>query len=189
MLLTYANGEKFWFDVEPIRPSLRTLTCYVQRIWSVQRKPRLIYDAKIGRIGKYRYEHIDDQTLLYFLPIRNLPWRSVRQVQRLDAKGRPVEQAKYDGFDTTARVAINAIMQGGTMDLVTDMMLRTRSLVQHFAARLLLQIHDELVWEVPEDRAAAFVPALKIELETTPISFTIPVKVEIKTGGRFGSMK
>ena len=131
-LLTYANGDRFWYDVSPIRPSLRTLTCFVHRIWEVRNesKPKLIYTDTHGRIGTRRYVSVDDATLLYQLPIRNLPWRSIRRVQKLDAAAMPVEEAKYEGLDATARYAISAVMQGGTADLTTSMMLHSRSVFQ-----------------------------------------------------------
>ena len=191
VLLTYANGEKLWYDVSPIRPSLRTLTCFVHRIWSVQDRntPKPIYTPDRGRIGTRHYVHVDDATLLYDLPIRNLPWRSIRRVQKLDAAAMPVEEAVYEGFDATARYAISAVMQGGTADLTTDMMLRSRPVFQQFNARLLLQVHDELVAECPQENQEAFAVAWKAVLETPPNDFQVPVRVDMASGQRYGDCK
>ena len=54
VLLTYANGDKFWYDVSPIRPSLRTLTCFVHHIWDVrdQNRPKLIYTPTVGESAR-----------------------------------------------------------------------------------------------------------------------------------------
>jgi DNA polymerase I-like protein with 3'-5' exonuclease and polymerase domains len=169
VLLTYADGNRYWFDIVPLTPTLRFLTGYVLRIWSVSdpERPKKIYDHRRGRIGTRFYKQIDEP-LLYTLPIRNIPWSNVRQVQRLDSAGGPVEQARYEGLDATARSAINAVMQGGTADLAFRMMLRTRHLERHFGARLVLQVHDELVWECPGADAAPFLRALKDALERPP---------------------
>ena len=67
------------------------------------------------------------------------------------------------------------------------MMLRARPLCAEYGARLLIQIHDELVFEAPQGRADAFVRALWAVLEEPPApSFRIPVVVEPKRGPRFG---
>ena len=190
VLLTYADGNRYWFDIVPLVPTLRFLTSYVLRIWSVSdpRNAKKIYDHAIGRIGTKFYKQID-QPLLYSLPIRNLPWSNIRQVQRVDAAGDPIEQARYEGLDATARSAINAVMQGGTADLAFRMMLRTRHLARHFDADLILQVHDELVWECPADRAAPFLRAVKSVLEQPPSrDFDVPIRVSLKWGRRFGEM-
>ena len=127
--------------------------------------------------------------LMYFLPIRNLPWRSIRRVQRLDDQARPVEMARYEGFDLTARQAISAVMQGGTADLTVSMMLRSRSVFEQFDVRLLLQVHDELVCECPQENREAFMQAWKAILETSPQGFQVPVRVDMGHGQRYGDCK
>lgn len=191
VLLTYKDGHKFWFEVSPIRPSLRVLTCFCHHIWSVRDRnhPKLIYASDCGRIGTKWYPHIDNLGLMYFLPIRNLPWRSIRRVQRLDANARPVEMAFYDGFDMTARQAISAVMQGGTSDLTVSMMLRSRPVFEQFGARLLLQVHDELVVEVPQENREAFMATWRSVLETPPSGFSMPVRVDMGHGQRYSDCK
>ncbi|NQT12675.1 MAG: hypothetical protein HQ582_08000 [Planctomycetes bacterium] len=192
VLLTYRNSHRYWYDVVPLRPGLRTLTCFIKRVWSVDNRarPKLIYTDQRGRIGTKWYEQLDRGGLLYHLPIRNLPWSNIRRVQRVDSAGQPVEEAKYEGMFATSRSAINAIMQGGTMDVITQMMLRSRPVVEAFNARLILQIHDELVWEVPYARCAEFIFAMKGVLQQPPSAgFRIPVLVGFKRGFRFGRVE
>jgi hypothetical protein len=70
------------------------------------------------------------------------------------------------------------------------MMLRAESVCRRFGARLLLQIHDELVFEVPQRKWAPFTRAVKKALEQPPVEgFRVPVVVEPKAGPRFGEMK
>jgi len=100
--------------------------------------------------------------------------------------------ARYAGFDKTARQLFNHIAQAGTADLVKAMMLRVQPLCRRFDARLILQVHDELVFEVPEmsgDRWRAFLSALKQTLRQPPTpDFRVPVGIEVKMGRRFGDM-
>jgi len=191
VLLTYKDGAKFWFDAVPLVPALRYLTCYVKNVWSVAdpANPVLVYNDQRGRIGTRWYPQLDGETF-YKLPVRNLPWSNIRRVQRLDTAGRPAEQAKYEGLDATARSAINAVMQGGTADLAITLMLRSRDAAARFGARLVLQIHDELVWECPTPRVEEFSRTVKPLLEQPPVaSFKVPIRVEMKVGQRFGEME
>jgi hypothetical protein len=69
------------------------------------------------------------------------------------------------------------------------MMLRMRHLSRHFDAPLILQVHDELVWECPEGRAAPFLRAVKAVLERPPSrDFAVPIRVSLKWGRRFGEL-
>jgi len=54
----------------------------------------------------------------------------------------------------------------------------------------LLQIHDELVFELPEDRADEAVAYIKQCMETQPFpDFDVPVVAEASVGRNFGEMK
>ena len=75
------------------------------------------------------------------------------------------------------------------MDLTTDMLLRSRKVFRQFNARLLLQVHDELVAECPQDRQEAFAEAWKEVLETPPQGFLVPVRIDMKSAQRFGDCK
>ena len=191
VLLVYRNHDRFWYDVCPVKPSLRTLTCFVHRIWSVRdiEHPKLIYTAERGRIGTKQYASVDNAALLYNLPIRNLAWRSIRRVQRLDASARPVEEDVYEGLDATCRYAISAVQQGGTFDLTTSMMLRSRPVFRQYGARLLLQVHDELVAECPQENHEAFVSDWRAVLESSPTGFHMPVRVDMHSGQRYSECK
>ena len=135
-----------------------------------------------GRLSTRPYA-LFDEGLQYRLPVRNWGWRSIRRVR---VRG---EEAVYEGFDATARSAFNFICQGGTADIAKLMMLRAQPLCAAFGARLLIQIHDELVFETPQDRADGFVRAMWQALEVAPVpSFQIPIVVEPKRGPRFGEL-
>jgi DNA polymerase I-like protein with 3'-5' exonuclease and polymerase domains len=153
LLVSYRRGHAYWLDVVPLQPGLRVLTTFVVRAWNA-RTGRLIYDADRGRLSPRPYELFDADDLQYRLPIRNWGWRSIRRVRACG------EEADYEGFDATARAAFNFICQVGTADISKLMMLRSQPVCTHFGARLLLQIHDELVFEVPLAQAQTLVPAM-----------------------------
>ncbi|MFZ5828486.1 MAG: DNA polymerase I [Planctomycetota bacterium] len=81
------------------------------------------------------------------------------------------------------RTAINTVIQGSAADLIKLAMLRVHRRMQEeaFPGRMLLQIHDELVFEVPaaqRDRLARMVAAEMVAVY--PLS--VPLKVDVKAG-------
>jgi DNA polymerase-1 len=53
---------------------------------------------------------------------------------------------------------------------------------------MLLQVHDELVFEVRQDRANSWVKKIKPLMEEA-IKLSVPVKVEAKVGDNWGEME
>ena len=80
------------------------------------------------------------------------------------------------------RVAINAPVQGSAADLIKAAMLRVQELIdsQFPEVRMLLQVHDELLFEVPDAQVDAFSAALVPVMERSDLS--VPLKVEVGRG-------
>jgi DNA polymerase-1 len=122
--------------------------------------------------------------LLYKLPARNLGWRSIRRVRT------STEEARYFGFDSTARGLVNSVYQGGTADISKQMLQRVAPICEQHGARLLLNIHDELVMTCPTGRVEQVAKLLKRILEQSPSTeFRAPIRVDVKAGTRFGALK
>jgi len=85
------------------------------------------------------------------------------------------------------RVAVNTPIQGSAADIVKTAMLNLdkRLAAEHSPARLLLQVHDELILECPEDAAAQASLLVKNEMEQA-VSLRIPLRVSVETGKRWG---
>jgi DNA polymerase-1 len=81
------------------------------------------------------------------------------------------------------RIAVNAPIQGTAADLIKVAMIRIhrRLLQERSKSRLILQIHDELVFEVPEPELEMIKSLVKEEMEGV-MKLEIPLKVEIGTG-------
>lgn len=191
VLVSYKGRDRLWLRIAPLRASLRVLTCLViEAVDANRRSPsfgRRIYHHRRGRLSTLRYRFFDPpQPMHYRLPIRNVPGRSIRRVRTAH------ETSRYQGFDKTARQLFNHIAQAGTADLVKAMMLRIQPICRRFGASLILRIHDELVFEVPEmpcDRWRSFLSDLRQTLRTPPApDFRVPVNIEVKIGRRFGEL-
>jgi DNA polymerase-1 len=85
------------------------------------------------------------------------------------------------------RQAINAPLQGGAADIIKRAMalLPTALAHEHLAARMLLQVHDELLFEVPEAEAEATAAVVKRVMEGVA-QLTVPLVVETGTGRSWG---
>ncbi|NLN39566.1 MAG: DNA polymerase I, partial [Smithella sp.] len=81
------------------------------------------------------------------------------------------------------RMAINAPIQGSAADLIKVAMVNIdRLLAQNqYAARLIMQVHDELVLEAPEAEKEDVMKLVKNEMEEV-VKLKVPLKVEIASG-------
>ena len=81
------------------------------------------------------------------------------------------------------RAAINARLQGSAADIIRRAMIRMEGALgkQKLNAQMLLQVHDELVFEVPEDEVAKTLPVIKKVMEDAPhpaVSLSVPLAVD-----------
>jgi len=81
------------------------------------------------------------------------------------------------------RAAINARLQGSAADIIRRAMIRIEdALAKHrLSAQMLLQVHDELVFEVPEGEVEKTLPVVKKVMEDAPlpaVSLSVPLQVE-----------
>ena len=122
-----------------------------------------------------------------------------------DYMKRVVEQAKADGYVSTLfgrrralpelksanfnmrafgeRVALNMPIQGTAADVIKLAMVNVakRLRAERLRARLILQVHDELIVECPEEEAERVKTVLREEMEGA-VSFSVPLSCEAKSG-------
>ncbi len=81
------------------------------------------------------------------------------------------------------RMATNAPIQGTAADLIKIAMVRVaRQLAARgLRSRMLLQVHDELLFEAPPDELSAL-EALAVEVMESALDLTVPLKVDVKAG-------
>ena len=89
------------------------------------------------------------------------------------------------------RQALNTPIQGTAADILKLAIVRIlRGLPERLWLKPLLQIHDELMFELPEDKLTEAVEFVKSCMETQPFDdFDIPLVAEAAVGTRFGSLK
>jgi DNA polymerase I len=81
------------------------------------------------------------------------------------------------------RNAINAPIQGSSADMIKIAMIRIHNefLRQGFKSRMILQVHDELVFDVHRSEIEAVKPVIR-EMMVNAIPLSVPVEVEMNTG-------
>ncbi|MCL2190466.1 MAG: DNA polymerase I [Treponema sp.] len=86
------------------------------------------------------------------------------------------------------RIAVNTPIQGSAADIVKTAMLGLdrRLAREKSPARLLLQVHDELILECPEELADETAELVKAEMEQA-MTLSVPLRVSVETGRRWGS--
>jgi len=83
------------------------------------------------------------------------------------------------------RVAVNTPIQGSAADIVKTAMLKLDKKLAKSPARLLLQVHDELILECPKAEAAETAKLVQHEMEHA-VPLTIPLRVSVETGKSWG---
>ena len=87
------------------------------------------------------------------------------------------------------RIAANSPIQGSASDIVKCAMLRLQSLLAQndSKARIILQIHDELLLETPIDELEQ-TKAILIDAMTNACDIGIPLKIDLKVGNNWADM-
>jgi DNA polymerase I len=87
------------------------------------------------------------------------------------------------------RVAVNTPIQGSAADIVKLAMLRVDAALkaERPGARLLLQVHDELIAESAEAEAPAVAALIKREMEAA-LELSLPLRAEVEIARRWGDM-
>jgi DNA polymerase-1 len=83
------------------------------------------------------------------------------------------------------RQAINAPIQGTAADIIRRAMIRMDDALKDakLSARMLLQVHDELVFEAPDDEVEATLPVIRRVMEEAPhpaVHLTVPLAVDAR---------
>jgi DNA polymerase-1 len=79
------------------------------------------------------------------------------------------------------RSAANAPIQGSNADIIKIAMVRLHEVLKNYQARLLLQVHDELVFEIPPHEWEELQPQIKSLMENA-VQLSVPLLVEARVG-------
>ena len=105
-----------------------------------------------------------------------------RPISRINSRNRTEKLA-------AERVAVNSPVQGSAADIVKQAMIQvTRALAEEgMASRLLLQVHDELIFEVPDGELDRSRELIREKMETA-VELTVPLRVSLEVGPTWGDI-
>ena len=102
-------------------------------------------------------------------------------------RNQPIESIDLDRLNMSyedsqlLRGAANAPIQGSSADIIKIAMVKIHEILKSYRAKLLLQVHDELVLEIPPEEQSELQAKIKEVMETS-VSLSIPLVVEVKSG-------
>lgn len=79
------------------------------------------------------------------------------------------------------RNAVNAPIQGSAADVIKLAMINIYEVLQDYKSRMLLQVHDELVFDVPQEELEKVQPLIKEKMEKV-VQTEVPLEVELGSG-------
>jgi DNA polymerase I len=88
------------------------------------------------------------------------------------------------------RAAINARLQGTAADIIRRAMIRMEEALaeKKLSAQMLLQVHDELIFEVPDDEVAATLPVVQRVMRDAPfpaVILSLPLQVDARAANNW----
>ena len=86
------------------------------------------------------------------------------------------------------REAVNTLFQGSAADLIKMAMNKIMDQIVNDEAKLLLQIHDELIFEVKDENAISFSQKAK-EIMEGIYKLKVPLRVSVEIGKNWGELK
>jgi len=188
-------AEIFHYPIEMVTPEMRRSAKAINfGIVYGQTAQGLSQELKISRAEAAKYiKH-------YFEVCPGVKEWSEKAVAAAREKGytetfagrrRPVPELNSSVRKTKAfgeRIALNAPIQGACADIIKKAMVNIDAGLDKSAARMLLQVHDELIFEVRKEKLADTARAVKREMENA-YRFDVPITAELKYGNNWKDME
>ena len=86
------------------------------------------------------------------------------------------------------RAAINTIVQGGSADIIKKAMVDIFESLRGTDAKMIMQVHDELIFEVPQKELDAYAASIKTQMQNA-VKLRVPLLVSAKAGPDWYDLK
>ncbi len=128
----------------------------------------LAYGSVTTILGRKRYFTFNDPNL--------------NQLKGSESSAINLANLKLNNYDAQLlRAAANAPIQGSSADIIKMAMIDINKILADYQAKLLLQVHDELVFELPPTEIEDLKPKIKTTMENV-IKLKIPLVVDVHVG-------
>ncbi len=101
-----------------------------------------------------------------------------------------INSAVFEIASGAERMAINMPVQGTAADIIKLAMIEIQDKIinKYNDIDLILQVHDELVFEIKKNKVSFFAAKIKKIMENA-FKLSVPIKVDISRGSNWGSLK
>ncbi len=155
-----ADGKKF---IERFNQRYSKVFEYLEQV----KKEAIALGYVSTILGRRRYLNFDRLSDLKGTNPAEIPPDRLKSLSRDDAQ--------------SLRAAANAPIQGSSADIIKLAMIEVNKVLQNYQARLLLQVHDELIFEVPPQEWEELQPKIKDAMENA-LPLSVPLIVDIHAG-------
>ncbi|MGK7937708.1 MAG: DNA polymerase I [Xenococcaceae cyanobacterium] len=112
----------------------------------------------------------------------NFVSESLRKLRGTNPENIDLESLDYSYGDAQLlRAAANSTIQGSSADIIKIAMVKLHQVLQNYQAQLLLQVHDELVLEMPNDEWEELQVKIKLIMENA-VQLNVPLVVDVHAG-------
>ncbi|MCX7944015.1 MAG: DNA polymerase I [Deltaproteobacteria bacterium] len=105
----------------------------------------------------------------------------IRYLKNINSKSPSVRQQEE-------RIAVNTPIQGSAADIIKLAMINISRKIEHSDTKMILQVHDELVFEVPKNKIEEVSKLIKNEMENV-VSLDVPLVADIAVGKNWAEAK
>ncbi|GMT41699.1 MAG: DNA polymerase [bacterium] len=95
--------------------------------------------------------------------------------------------ANKNAREAAERMAVNSIVQGSSADLIKKAMVNIDRKLENLKTKMLLQVHDELIFESPAEEQKDAGEMVKKEMESVE-KLSVPLKISITSGKTWGDL-
>lgn len=162
---------------------------------------RELLDGGAGNWEEWECEELLNRWFSVYPGVKNFMLRTQAEARRwkkvYDMWGRmeyipQVDSSQEYLKEKGLRIAMNQKIQSGAQGIIKEAMKNLREYwpewVEKKWAYPILQIHDDLMWEIKEEKVEEIVPVIRHIMET-PVKLSVPLKVDTKIGKNWMEMK
>ncbi|MEG4998970.1 DNA polymerase I [Microcoleus sp. B4-D4] len=158
-----ADGKKF---IERFNERYSKVFEYLEKV----KKEAIALGYVSTILGRRRYLNFD----------KNGSLRRLQDSNPEDIRSDQLKSLSRDDAQSL-RAAANAPIQGSSADIIKLAMIEVHKILPNYQARLLLQVHDELIFEVPPDEWEELQPKIRTAMENA-LPLSVPLVVDIHAG-------
>lgn len=156
---------------------------YGQTAWGLAASLRISKEEAFEFIDSYfeRYPGVQAFVDATLEETRNTGFAKTILGRRREITG--VRSKRYRNLNLPERTAVNTVIQGSAADLIKKAMIDVYDALKSsdLTARMLLQIHDELVFEAPAEETEPLIELAVSHMETA-LQLDVPIVVDRKVG-------